>query len=174
MHNSPSGGLFIHNTIVKDKEPLLLYTPAEVHNCYYRNNLFVGRNASLGYDCDPQMVNCDMDYDGFAGGPFKSFLKFNRKSYRTVADARNSAPVYKHATVIDGDNIFAGGLRAPTDYLKQYDNKLNDLRLRPGTPAIDAGEALPNFSDGFSGKAPDLGAYELGAPLPQYGPRPEK
>ena len=174
MHNSPSGGVFIHNTIVKDKGPLLLYTPAEVHNIFYRNNLFVGRNASQGYDCDPQMVNCDMDYDGFAGGPFRNFLKFNRKSYRTAADARAGAPVYRHATVIDGDNIFAGGLRAPTDYLKQYDSKLNDLRLRPGTPAIDAGEALPNFSDGFSGKAPDLGAYELGAPLPQYGPRPEK
>jgi len=30
---------------------------------------------------------------------------------------------------------------------------------------------LPNITDGFLGKAPDLGAYEYGAPLPHYGPR---
>jgi hypothetical protein len=37
---------------------------------------------------------------------------------------------------------------------------------------VDAGVAIPNITDGFSGKAPDLGAYEVGAPAPQYGPRP--
>lgn len=26
-------------------------------------------------------------------------------------------------------------------------------------------------SDGYTGTAPDLGAYETGLPLPQYGPR---
>jgi hypothetical protein len=30
---------------------------------------------------------------------------------------------------------------------------------------------LPNVNDGFSGKAPDLGALELGQQLPVYGPR---
>jgi hypothetical protein len=39
---------------------------------------------------------------------------------------------------------------------------------------VDAGEVLPGFNDGFTGKAPDIGAYELGQELPQYGPRPEK
>ena len=46
-----------------------------------------------------------------------------------------------------------------------------DFRLRPGTTAIDAGVALPNVTDGASGRAPDLGALELNAPLPHYGPR---
>jgi hypothetical protein len=32
---------------------------------------------------------------------------------------------------------------------------------------------LPNVTDGFSGKAPDLGAIELGQPMPHYGPRNE-
>jgi len=49
-----------------------------------------------------------------------------------------------------------------------------DLRLKEGSGAVDAGEVLPNINDGFAGKAPDLGAYELGADLPPYGPRPEK
>ena len=38
--------------------------------------------------------------------------------------------------------------------------------------AVDAGVILPNINDGFVGTAPDLGAYELGQPLPTYGPRP--
>jgi hypothetical protein len=43
--------------------------------------------------------------------------------------------------------------------------------LRPGSAAIDAGVELPTITDGFTGIAPDLGAYELGAPVPVYGPR---
>jgi len=31
---------------------------------------------------------------------------------------------------------------------------------------------LPNINDGFTGRAPDLGAYEIDRPIPQYGPRP--
>jgi hypothetical protein len=46
-----------------------------------------------------------------------------------------------------------------------------DLRLREGAAAIDAGIELPNVTDGFQGRAPDLGAYEFGVPLPHYGPR---
>jgi hypothetical protein len=36
---------------------------------------------------------------------------------------------------------------------------------------VDAGVRLPNVNDGFTGKAPDLGAYEVGEPVPHYGPR---
>lgn len=34
----------------------------------------------------------------------------------------------------------------------------------PGSAAIDIGVELPGFTDGFKGKAPDLGAYEFGGP----------
>ena len=46
-----------------------------------------------------------------------------------------------------------------------------DFRLRPGSKAVDAGIRLPNINDDFTGRAPDLGAYETGQPLPHYGPR---
>jgi len=43
------------------------------------------------------------------------------------------------------------------------------LALDPSSPGFDAGVVLPNFSDGFSGAAPDMGAQEAGmAPL-QFG-----
>jgi hypothetical protein len=38
---------------------------------------------------------------------------------------------------------------------------------------VDAGTVLPNVSDGYTGQAPDLGAYEVGQELPTYGPRPD-
>jgi hypothetical protein len=47
-----------------------------------------------------------------------------------------------------------------------------DYRLTARSAAIDAGVALPTIPEGFTGNAPDLGAYELGAPRPHYGPRP--
>jgi hypothetical protein len=45
------------------------------------------------------------------------------------------------------------------------------MALKAGCNAVDAGAVLPNINDGFTGAAPDLGAYELGQPLPAYGPR---
>ena len=49
-----------------------------------------------------------------------------------------------------------------------------DFRLKPGSAAVDAGCSIPNINDGYSGKAPDLGAIEEGSPLPVYGPRTER
>ena len=37
--------------------------------------------------------------------------------------------------------------------------------------AVDAGVRLPNVNEDYTGKAPDLGAYEVGRPAPVYGPR---
>ena len=47
-----------------------------------------------------------------------------------------------------------------------------DFRLKPGSAAVDRGVVLPNVTDGFTGQAPDLGALEVGQPVPTYGPRP--
>jgi hypothetical protein len=38
-------------------------------------------------------------------------------------------------------------------------------------PLIDAAVLLPNVNDDFTGKAPDIGPYESGKPVPHYGPR---
>ncbi|MBN1341948.1 MAG: right-handed parallel beta-helix repeat-containing protein [Phycisphaerae bacterium] len=37
-----------------------------------------------------------------------------------------------------------------------------DFRPRSGSPLIDAGREIPGITDGFKGKAPDIGAYEFG------------
>ena len=60
----------------------------------------------------------------------------------------------------------------PADPTKLYNPSDFDFRLRSGSAAVDAGIPLPNITDGFSGRAPDLGVYEAGSPVPHYGPRP--
>jgi MYXO-CTERM domain-containing protein len=46
-----------------------------------------------------------------------------------------------------------------------------DLQLAAGSAAVDKGVVLTAINDGFTGAAPDLGAYEVGAAPPVYGPR---
>jgi hypothetical protein len=49
------------------------------------------------------------------------------------------------------------------------------VRTRPEPRAFEGGRVfhvvLPNVNEGFTGRAPDLGALEFGKPLPHFGPR---
>lgn len=54
----------------------------------------------------------------------------------------------------------------------------NDYQLTGSANAVNAGRVIPGITDGFSGNAPDVGAYELGIPTwtagysPVSGPTP--
>jgi len=49
--------------------------------------------------------------------------------------------------------------------IPQFDKSKQDVYpLQGGSPGFDAGIRLPNFNDDFTGKAPDLGAFEGVAP----------
>ena len=61
---------------------------------------------------------------------------------------------------------------AKDDPTRLYRPEDYDFTLTPGSRAIDAGTVLPGVTDGFTGKAPDLGALESGRAVPAYGPRP--
>lgn len=171
MHNMPSGGLFIHNTVVKSGPPLMVWTSDPIHNIVLRNNLFIGTEAEVACDFEPKMKDCDFDYDGYGGGPWRAFLQWSGASYPTIAEAQARSGIYKHLTLIDSAKVFASGLRAPETADKWQDPRKIDVRLAAGSDAIDAGTPIAGFNDGFAGKAPDLGAYEAGAPAVQYGPR---
>jgi len=76
------------------------------------------------------------------------------------------------------NNLFLGPLAASPAYLPGATTTTDlvaggtavvnaaghDDRLPFGSPAIDAGTALPGITDGYVGPAPDVGAYEYGAP----------
>ena len=67
-----------------------------------------------------------------------------------------------------GTNLFPG-----VD-ARFVDRTNGDYRLRADSPAVDAGEPVPPWTDGFRGKAPDMGAHEFGAdPVPVGSTIPE-
>ena len=47
--------------------------------------------------------------------------------------------------------------------------KTGRFQLAPASPGAGAGQPIPNFSQGYSGPAPDIGAHQRGAPPLRYG-----
>jgi hypothetical protein len=47
--------------------------------------------------------------------------------------------------------------------------KTGRFQLSLDSPGVHAGEPLPNFSYGYTGRAPDPGAHQRGEPPIQYG-----
>jgi hypothetical protein len=170
MHNHPSGAVFYHNTSVKAGMPSILATNAAVSNCVSRNNLFLGTTANYAYETNAGMQACDFDFDGF-GGQWNLFLKWNGVRYGTLEEVAERAPVYRHALRVDPETAFQSAVKPPSAAQTRFDVDANDLRLSAACKAVDAGDVLANINDGYQGSAPDLGAYELGGPLPHYGPR---
>jgi hypothetical protein len=170
LHNSPSGCLIFHNTSVKHGMPALLWTGESVRHCMSRNNLYVGTEANYAMEFTARMVACDFDYDGFAGGPFRLFLRWNGIRYSTLDEVKTRASVLRHARLLDAATLFFSGAQSPTDVARTYEVPI-DLRLSSRSKAIDAGQVLPGLNDGFHGSRPDLGAFELGEAIPHYGPR---
>ena len=74
--------------------------------------------------------------------------------------------VFMHVPMLDAKDL--------KSVQKVYDVRDLDFRLKPGSTATDKGTVIANVTDGFTGAAPDLGALEVGVPMPHYGPRAEK
>jgi hypothetical protein len=181
MENS-SGIMFLNNTVVASA------TPVETQNTHFRNNLIV----AMG-DVDPvfaltsQANTNTADYDGFRPNPgkadafewntpeFSTRLDYEHRSpkrvFKSLADFTAATGQEKHAVAVDYDSFVHVVPPHISDPQHVYNAADYDFRLSPSSAAVDAGVELPNVTDGFSGKAPDLGAIELGQAMPHYGPR---
>ena len=177
------GDVVLHNTTVKVGDGFRV-----IHNpslAYFRNNLAIGgvcdpaygiysaTNSPNGEGRAIEFPNadstCDLDYDavGTYGTPF--LAKIDGIKVYTFADLITQTPE-KHAVLVDM-NVFNAPVVFP--YPAMLERQPADLRLKPGSAAVDAGLFIPNVNSAFNGSAPDIGAYELGEELPHYGPRPE-
>ncbi len=47
--------------------------------------------------------------------------------------------------------------------------RTGNFQLDPASPGVGAGEPLPNFSSGYTGQKPDIGAHQRGAPPMRFG-----
>jgi hypothetical protein len=176
LHNHTSGNLLFHNTCLKRSSCFNIVPANEtVTNTRTRNNLFLCRGGTGLNVGTRNMRHSDFDNDGYGG--YGRFARWNgRFGYKTMEDAKKDGKIYhvKGAIKINPKTCFASGLLPPADKNKTYKAEDIDARLAENSDAVDTGVVLPNFNDGFAGKAPDLGCYEFGQPLPHYGVRPEK
>jgi hypothetical protein len=173
LHNDTCGVFLFHNTSLRHG-PCFVIQPARetVTDVRTRNNLFFGtRGPALS--TTGRMIACDFDADGY-GGCQGDFARWNGAGYRTWEAARDAGVLYRGrgAVAMDPATCFASGLLPPADPDREHAPGTVDARLKAGSEAIDRGEAIPNFSDGYRGRAPDLGAIEFGDPLFPVGPRP--
>ena len=186
----PTGLVVYNNTFCSDTRP------SEYSNALFRNNLFLGNHperptlSSMSYTS-----YTSFDYNGYRIKPdakplfvwcqptdqLRDYtLVFRRGQQRPEGSIRwfDSLEAFsaatgqeKHGVMLDYDVFEKVRPADHRDASKVYQLEEFDFRLRAGSAAIDAGCELPNLTDDYTGKAPDLGAYEYGKPLPHYGPR---
>lgn len=175
LHNHTTGVYLFHNTCFKKENGFNMHPADEtVTNVWTRNNLFLC-NGGRGLDAStPNIKEQNFDNDGYGG--FGTFALWNGKfNYKTIEDAKKDKKIYygTGAFLINLKTCFMKGTLPPTDENKIYSFNEVDFRLAPTSEAIDKGVVLPNFNDGFKGRAPDLGALEFDEKIPAYGPRGE-
>ena len=116
----------------------------------------------------------DVDYDGFdwdqTPTPFWWQLTPDKLvRFWDLASFSKAVGIEQHGVHVRKEEVFSVP-DLPAYFAEPFSSRR--LSLKPGSTAVDAGQALPNLCDDFVGAAPDLGAHELGRPEPHYGPRP--
>lgn len=176
LQRSSVGDVGYHNTVVKSGDAFSVNTEDVISRATFRNNLFIGAPGDTynGYDQgagDVMMLpsagpTCSFDYDGYGsiGGPFAGRVGDVRF---TGLDELHSETTEAHAVEVDL-SVFDAPVSIPDDPFGSTD--FPSFLLADGSAAVDRGIPLPNINDGFSGEAPDLGAFELGSTDPTYGP----
>jgi hypothetical protein len=182
--DTPAGILVYQNTFVGSA-----HVTGPAANEHFRNNLILGDGWF-----DPVLTvgtftnYSSSDYNGFRPNP-QSEVSFEwisppfdvrtdyknklvSRAFKTLNEFSQATSQDKHSVELDYD-VFIN-VKAPdkSDPQRLYKPSDSDFRLKPGSAAVDAGILLPTVNDGYTGKAPDLGALELDLPVPHYGPRP--
>ena len=179
----PAGLLVYHNTIIGEQTVRDPYS-----NTHWRNNLFMGRgtpdrgvmtwaNATEQYSSDYNGYHGNpgvaAQYQWLAPKPGTSAYEPGAeawKSFATLGAFQAATGQEKHSRELDFD-VFEN-LRPPNPATRHAVYHAMDLnfQLKTGSAATDAGVSIPTINDDFTGKAPDLGALEVGRPTPRYGP----
>lgn len=170
MNNDPSGAVLLHNTSVKAGLAWYQYE-GSVSNIRVYNNVVVGTGKPEGRNTATvvfatRLFHSHLDWNGwFPRGTFR----FDA-TWASLESLRSGSPFERHGVLL-AEPIFEPPLEIPGQHTTLRSPPA-DFTLHPRSRGIDAGVRLPNFNDGFTGAAPDLGARERGEPPPRYGPRP--
>jgi hypothetical protein len=191
LTNGAAGAIFYNNTILSET------TVQGASNIHWRNNLMLGQNAAPAiFTVNTFTSYTSSDYNGFRVNPgAKASFQWNSppagttsdftgpggtakletRAFATLAEYSKATGQDTHSVAVDYDvfvNVRRLDAQDTPNVQKLYKASDFDFRIKPGSAAVDRGVALPTVTEGFTGAAPDLGALELGKPLPHYGPRP--
>jgi hypothetical protein len=100
--------------------------------------------------------------------------KLQPKRFASLTEYVSATGQDRHSVAVDYDvfvNVKRLDAQDAASVQKLYKADEFDFRLKPASAAVDKGVALSTVTEGFAGRAPDLGALELGQPMPHYGPR---
>jgi hypothetical protein len=186
-----AGAIFYNNTILAET------SAAGTSNSHWRNNLILGENAAPEiFSVTTFTSYSSSDYNGFRPNadadvsfrwrspPAGVAADYNGPGHEAALETREfrTLEAYSAATGQDRNSVLVDydvfvnvpQLDASDSSVVQnlYDADGFDFRLRRAAAAVARAVELPSVTDGFSGRAPDLGALELGEPVPVYGPRP--
>ena len=168
--------MLYHNTVVKAGDAFNVITDDPISRATSRNNIFIGGPAGtfneftngagrVMYLPSADATN-DFNYDGFGSigtgnftgrigsTTFDSLIQLQSQTTEQNSVQLNLS-VFTDDVVVPSNPV---GVNAPPSF-----------ELAVGSPAIDVGIPLAGFNDGFTGSAPDLGAYEQGRAIPVYG-----
>jgi hypothetical protein len=180
LHRWSEGDVILHNTVIKTGDGMACFSGRPFDHALFRNNLAIGGPPGDilwgGYGGGTGLAaglmnigeNNDIDYSALGTWNMPFAGRIGEQHFDSIETLRQG-PHEKNAIQIDM-SVF-DGVDFPDAPLTEYDPP--DLRPRPGSAVVDAGQPIPNINDDFTGNAPDIGAYEAGQPLPIYGPRPE-
>lgn len=180
LYRGSNGDVIVNNTVVKAGDAFGNYSGRPVSNLYMRNNLMIGGPGGTygGFENGTGRVfdvrtldvaTADADYDGYGSTTGAFTWRFGATSAGDGLASMRAGTTERNAVQV-GMAVFFQAVAPPGDPLTVY--PAPDLRLAPGGVAVDAGVGIAGLTDGAAGPAPDLGAHEVGAPVPAYGPRP--
>lgn len=178
-----SGILTYQNTFVGDR-----ITTSPVSNVHFRNNLILGTDLANAVYGPTTFTNYSTsDYNGIRlnrndkGGvawnspPFELVRDYERmpkpRYFTTLAEFAKVTGQDSHSVAVDYNVFRKVPMPDTKDFTRLYRPDDFDFRLVEGSAAVDAGTVIPTITDGFTGKAPDLGYSELNTPIPTVGPR---
>jgi len=196
---SSSGIVVWHNTLIAPVKPMLL-AASNVHyrnnlilgksetletfavetNTNYSSSDYNGfrpnEGAEFSFEWSTPPFSMRANFPGEPGklsaqeqSKFEATTR-ERRRFKTLKEYSAATGQDTHSVLLDYDAFVKVAPPGP-DPRTLYKPADFDFRLREGTTAVDAGMKIPGINDDFTGKAPDLGAFEIGRPLPHYGPR---
>ena len=191
LTNGAAGVLFYNNTILSET------AVQGASNIHWRNNLMLGQNSAPAIlSVNTFTSYTSSDYNGFRLNPgaAASFqwsappqgtaadftvpgrtARLENRTFASLTEYSKGTGQDAHSVAVDYD-VFVNVRRLDAQDVpsvqRLYKAADFDFRLKPGSAAVDRGIALPTVTEGHAGSAPDLGALEVGKPLPHYGPRP--